>query len=782
MVEQNSNPQGQEPVPYVTADMAWEMSKRAAAEAREEALKEVQRLRESAPVTQSAPVAQSAPITQNAPKDNGMRYDDRDYDNREYNNRRDDDDDRGRRKRRRRDEDDDDDENMVGFSPKLIKQLQTTVGVFNTLKDFASNPMQKAIEDRIGGLAAGIIENAFTRPSGPPPKKDMFDTILNSQMAFGLGQGLGSRAPELVESLSKSFGREKAENMIEGMIGKYSGGGGQRSAGPAESDKAEARASENSRTPREQPKSEDQSNIELLLSLDPNNPEHVAAYAESQGGISIDVARKMLMIHQDDIIKRMKSQGADTAILESQRGSRIVQDKDTSSQHNITDQGNISKPPSPQNASTHRVDVAHDYQNPPIQQANDAVPQGQHAPPVHNNPPQHVPPVYNNPTQQVPPVQKTPFMQEFPSDQPISRVPHADNVQSDNRYTEQDIESLQRDSQQPGQEYAEYKDMGKQDGTNENFQEKSNSTGSTNNQQAEMMKVFAEDIGKVMGEMIGKIETLNNTVFTLQNEINEVKKQKVQPSPIQPAGYTYPQEDRYVQDLSHEDIQRPGPVQNLPSELGDIEDFEREQYAKPSQDLPQENVRQYTSTRDFFPEPGDEDYPKEEKEAAHSQNREDAPQEKMKNMEDFFPEKVQSAQDFERELREESERAAKLTRKESVDETKVKEDIVSKVEIEQKKEVEVVRRPTMSMVNKKKVAYLPKQKGDNTQLDNIKDNNSENNENGESQQTIDSSSKSSEVNKNIGNGENGEVNENIESNSKSSEVNSDVENGESKAE
>src|SRR3972149_5831155 len=190
MAEQDPNVQEggtQEPIPYVTAEMAWEMSKRAAAEAREEAIKDAQ-----------------AQI-QNNRNNRDVDYDDR------------------KRKKRRRDDDDDEDEDLVGFSPKLVKQLQTTVGVFNTLKDFASNPMQKAIDDRIGGLAAGIIEQAFTSPRGPPPKRDMVDTILNSQMAFGLGQGMGSRAPELVESLSRSFGREKAENMIEGMIGKYSG-------------------------------------------------------------------------------------------------------------------------------------------------------------------------------------------------------------------------------------------------------------------------------------------------------------------------------------------------------------------------------------------------------------------------------------------------------------------------------------------------------------------------------------------------------------------------------
>jgi len=230
MVDQDPNVQGvddnQPPIPYVTAEMAWEMAKKAAAEAREEAIRETQSQPQhqiqAQPQIQSQPQSQPQPQTQaqnnmdvrndRSPRRNRDNYDDRDYDDYE-----------DRRSRRRRRDDDEEQEDLVGFSPKLVKQLQTTVGVFNTLKDFASNPMQKAIEDRIGGLAAGIIEQAFTSPRGPPPKRDMVDTLLNSQMAFGLGQGLGSRAPELVESLSKSFGREKASNMIEGMIGKYAG-------------------------------------------------------------------------------------------------------------------------------------------------------------------------------------------------------------------------------------------------------------------------------------------------------------------------------------------------------------------------------------------------------------------------------------------------------------------------------------------------------------------------------------------------------------------------------
>ena len=44
-----------------------------------------------------------------------------------------------------------------------------------------------------------------------------------------------------------------------------------------------------------------QKDREYLLSLDPKNPDHIIAYAEAQGGITIEIARKMLKMHQEDI-------------------------------------------------------------------------------------------------------------------------------------------------------------------------------------------------------------------------------------------------------------------------------------------------------------------------------------------------------------------------------------------------------------------------------------------------------------------------------------------------
>lgn len=94
------------------------------------------------------------------------------------------------------------------------------VSIFNTLKEFSSNPLQNAIDAKVEELAARVIENAFSRPSGSP-KRDLVDTILNSQFTFGLGSGLGQRSPELIESMEKTFGREKVGDMVDNIINQY---------------------------------------------------------------------------------------------------------------------------------------------------------------------------------------------------------------------------------------------------------------------------------------------------------------------------------------------------------------------------------------------------------------------------------------------------------------------------------------------------------------------------------------------------------------------------------
>lgn len=343
------------------------------------------------------------------------------------------------------------------INPKVVKQLKDTVAVFTALKDLSSNPLQRTIEETVGGMAASVVQSAFS-PRGPPPKKDIVDTILNSQFAFGLGSGLGQRGPELVETMGRTFGQDKAGQMIENVIGRYGSGGGGGNSQRGQSRQLAGPPGPSGPSAQSEQKSDKQSEKELLLSLDPNNPEHVSAYAETQGGLPVEVARKMLMIHQDAFIEQLRREGMNVDQISTQRGSRI-------------DTG------------------PHKQSAPPVQHGSQAQP--------------------SRASSSVEP--NSPIQQDVPSDIYEEQVP---SNPGDMQYTDyQDLSHVER-----GQ------GLGTQPAP-------SNGKG---DQQMDMMKTFATDIGKVMGEMLNKIESINNTVFTLQTEVNTIKKQGVSSTPIRP--------------------------------------------------------------------------------------------------------------------------------------------------------------------------------------------------------------------------------------------------------
>ena len=204
-------------------------------------------------------------------------------------------------KRKKKDNDDSEGgsrgEGLGVLDSKTVKSMENIANFFGAMKKVFANPLQDAVENKVGTLAANVVERAFSPPISEQ-KKDIIDQILNSQFAAGLGAGLGQRGPEMVNTLTQNFGKEKVDGWVGSVIAGRQGGGGfgggigsGGGVGPE---------------PGMIKKSKDEER-ELVCSLDPNNPEHVAAYAASQSDIPIDVARKMLMIHQDAFINQMKS-------------------------------------------------------------------------------------------------------------------------------------------------------------------------------------------------------------------------------------------------------------------------------------------------------------------------------------------------------------------------------------------------------------------------------------------------------------------------------------------
>lgn len=213
-------------------------------------------------------------------------------------------------------EDDNYSSDLMNIDPKFARQLNRTVATLDTIQRIAGrnapapSRMQVAIEDGVGNVVADVITKAFKGGivnQTPAETGIMALAIpaLNTQFGLGLGQGLANVAPVLVEKLASLFGAKKAEDMIDGAISGLRGEGRERSAD--DYDDGRKRLVESSTPPSDT--SEIGKTRDAFLSLKPDDPKHVAAFAETLGGVSHDVAKQMLIMQQNDFYKQ-KSGGA----------------------------------------------------------------------------------------------------------------------------------------------------------------------------------------------------------------------------------------------------------------------------------------------------------------------------------------------------------------------------------------------------------------------------------------------------------------------------------------
>ena len=328
----------------------------------------------------------------------------------------------------------DDDGESIGLSPKFVKQLQNTVGVFNALKDFASNPMQKAIEERVGSVTANVIQNAFG--GGQQKSGSLIDSILNSQFAYGFGQSLGSRGPELIESMTKNLGQNRTNEMLDNMMGS-----GKQNSSEGESKTA----------------------VELLLSLDPNNSEHIAAYAESQGGLSIEMARKILLLHQDDILKRSDP---------NYQMSHLQKEQPIQSEQSMRQPEQPEQPMRQSEQYIQPVQYQQSQQEQVMQQ--------------------------REPIQHRIPLQEDIKITKFPSHEEIQQS-EVNNVY---KWNDEDEKPQNAEITEPSED-AE-------------IVEKSE-------EQSEILKSFSEEIGNLMGGVMSQMESMTAMMSNMQSEINTLK-------------------------------------------------------------------------------------------------------------------------------------------------------------------------------------------------------------------------------------------------------------------
>lgn len=169
----------------------------------------------------------------------------------------------------------------------------------NLMNRFLNKALEKGLQDprpsKLDQLYSSItdkiaensIQNLLTNlggGAGTPSKGKLEDFVfglLNTQAAAGFGAALGGRIPETIESLTKSLGKNKAEEIANVIMAKM---GGQNSQ---------------SLTPEEQQENN-------ILQIDENNPEQMNAYAQFKG-ISLETAKMLLPNHKRDIANKQKN-------------------------------------------------------------------------------------------------------------------------------------------------------------------------------------------------------------------------------------------------------------------------------------------------------------------------------------------------------------------------------------------------------------------------------------------------------------------------------------------
>lgn len=223
------------------------------------------------------------------------------------------------------------------FATKTNKSIKNMVSSVATLKRAFEQPPSQ-IESM---LYQAFTQNMVQKLTGDGinVKKNWYDEILSS-----FAHGLGARGPELVDTLTRNFGSDWVKQTAQGLLNPgavISNNGGY--GGQGEQGRIQGQVQEGGVGGVGGKSDLNQDAVDQIMALDPNNPTHVSAYAEIQGNIDINDARKMLMIHQDIFMNKMKRNAA-------QAGTEI---QDVRSKH----VENVGTPPVPINQNSQNSDI-----------------------------------------------------------------------------------------------------------------------------------------------------------------------------------------------------------------------------------------------------------------------------------------------------------------------------------------------------------------------------------------------------------------------------------------
>lgn len=209
------------------------------------------------------------------------------------------------------------------------------------------DPVTATVKQVVGNLSGKIAENILSNISGGTGQKQSF----SEKVILTIAAGVGPRMPELLETGVRLLGSDTIKQITQGFLGQNVGSpggvppGGNVGPGGPNVQRDGGNGVQGQRS--------SQDAAQQILALDPNNPEHVAAYADNVlGGVPTTKARSMLMQHQDMFIEQMTKQGMNQEQinqLKMQRGSKSSpNNSDNINPGNIKDNVHINDDTPPQ--------------------------------------------------------------------------------------------------------------------------------------------------------------------------------------------------------------------------------------------------------------------------------------------------------------------------------------------------------------------------------------------------------------------------------------------------
>lgn len=171
--------------------------------------------------------------------------------------------------------------------PKQIKEFKGAISMVKDLSEATRGDLDKIISE---GIKEKMAEQIVPALFGQQKSSGSF---MDSGFMQQLGRGLGEKIPEygsiMIDSLTKNFGKDGAEKIIDKVMSASAGAGGVGSSDGKGGKKDE--------------------NEDTIGSLDPDNPNHLHYYMSIRGlsGVSADDARKSLITEKQSIVNKTKA-------------------------------------------------------------------------------------------------------------------------------------------------------------------------------------------------------------------------------------------------------------------------------------------------------------------------------------------------------------------------------------------------------------------------------------------------------------------------------------------